>query len=333
MTSLVYQLYTSTTGEIVHMPGFPAWYDYQWFTQDQKVEMGMPMRVSGWKFFEAVDGALSSATSVLEEGLTISMKEYMNGLGKPFFCVGFAAATTPSSESDRPKNELELRVDTFLTKMEEKFGSGSVIYIAFGTIWWPLEPPKLYALIDELIANQIPFIFAHSSYRANVSEDVSARISAVEFGLALNWAPQDLILRHRATGWFVTHGGWNSVQESLRYGVPLIVWPLGADQPINAILVTLVHRVGFELMTVRTGEKGRMKPYTISEQCDWGKFTVEDSRNEVNMLLGKMKSEEGREVRRNVERIKREIAGLWADGGEARGELEKFFVDCIYSRD
>lgn len=129
VTSLPYQLYTSTTGEIVHIPGFAPLYDYQWFTQDEKVEEIMPLRINAWKFFEDVDGALSPTTSVLEDGLTIAMKEYMNGLGKPFFCVGFVAANIQSPECDHPKNEVELEVSTFLANMEEKFGSGSVIYV------------------------------------------------------------------------------------------------------------------------------------------------------------------------------------------------------------
>lgn len=129
VTSLPYQLYTSTTGEIVHIPGFAPLYDYQWFTQDGKVKEIMPLKINAWKFFEDVDGALSPTTSVLEDDLTIAMKEYMNGLGKPFFCVGFVAANIQSSECDHPKNEVELEVSTFLANMEEKFGSGSVIYV------------------------------------------------------------------------------------------------------------------------------------------------------------------------------------------------------------
>lgn len=35
------------------------------------------------------------------------------------------------------------------------------------------------------------------------------------------WAPQDAILTHPATGWFLSHGGWNSLQESFAARVPL----------------------------------------------------------------------------------------------------------------
>ncbi|KAF8723263.1 hypothetical protein HU200_021779 [Digitaria exilis] len=37
-----------------------------------------------------------------------------------------------------------------------------------------------------------------------------------------------------AVGGFVSHGGWNSVSESLAAGKPILVWPMIAEQPLNA---------------------------------------------------------------------------------------------------
>lgn len=39
------------------------------------------------------------------------------------------------------------------------------------------------------------------------------------------WAPQKLILNHRAIGGFLTHCGWNSVAEAICAGVPMITMP------------------------------------------------------------------------------------------------------------
>jgi len=47
-------------------------------------------------------------------------------------------------------------------------------------------------------------------------------------------APQKEILAHAAVGGFVTHGGWNSTLESLWFGVPMVPWPLYAEQHLNA---------------------------------------------------------------------------------------------------
>ncbi|KAK4415042.1 UDP-glycosyltransferase 89B2 [Sesamum alatum] len=51
------------------------------------------------------------------------------------------------------------------------------------------------------------------------------------------WAPQVLILRHRAVCAFLTHCGWNSMLESIVAGVPMLAWPMGADQFLNATLL------------------------------------------------------------------------------------------------
>ncbi|KAK2370347.1 UDP-Glycosyltransferase superfamily protein [Trifolium repens] len=52
------------------------------------------------------------------------------------------------------------------------------------------------------------------------------------------WAPQAEILKHPATGGFVTHCGWNSVLESIFSGVPMVAWPLYIEQKMNATLLS-----------------------------------------------------------------------------------------------
>jgi UDP:flavonoid glycosyltransferase YjiC (YdhE family) len=42
-----------------------------------------------------------------------------------------------------------------------------------------------------------------------------------------------MILAHEATGAFIIHCGWNSVQESVAAGVSMIALPLQSDQPIG----------------------------------------------------------------------------------------------------
>ena len=58
------------------------------------------------------------------------------------------------------------------------------------------------------------------------------------------WAPQVLILDHPAVGGFVTHCGWNSTLEGVAAGVPMVTWPVGAEQFYNEKLVTEVLKTG-----------------------------------------------------------------------------------------
>ncbi|CAK7345132.1 unnamed protein product [Dovyalis caffra] len=53
-------------------------------------------------------------------------------------------------------------------------------------------------------------------------------------GMICGWAPQIQVLAHKAIGGFVSHCGWNSILESLWYGVPIITWPMYAEQQLNA---------------------------------------------------------------------------------------------------
>ncbi|GMN27305.1 hypothetical protein TIFTF001_001584 [Ficus carica] len=55
-----------------------------------------------------------------------------------------------------------------------------------------------------------------------------------ERGRVIGWAPQVDILSHPAIGGFVSHCGWNSILESLWFGVPIATLPLHAEQHLNA---------------------------------------------------------------------------------------------------
>ncbi|CAH1412370.1 unnamed protein product [Lactuca virosa] len=55
-----------------------------------------------------------------------------------------------------------------------------------------------------------------------------------ETGKVIGWAPQVSLLAHEAVGGFVSHCGWNSILESLWFGVPTATWPMYAEQQMNA---------------------------------------------------------------------------------------------------
>lgn len=42
------------------------------------------------------------------------------------------------------------------------------------------------------------------------------------------------VLAHKATGGFVSHCGWNSILESMWHGVPIVTWPISAEEQLNA---------------------------------------------------------------------------------------------------
>lgn len=118
------------------------------------------------------------------------------------------------------------------------------------------------------------------------------------------WAPQVAVLNHPSLGGFVTHCGWNSVLEAVVAGVPMVAWPLYAEQQLNkAVLV--------EDMKMAIG---------MEESNEDGFVSGEEVEKRVREL---MEGEEGRELRERS-RKKREMAlAAWREKGSSTTALAK----------
>jgi hypothetical protein len=66
-------------------------------------------------------------------------------------------------------------------------------------------------------------------------------------GIFLSWCPHEQVLGHPVTGLFVTHFGWNSTQESIYAGVPMICWPFFAEQMTNCRYAYAKWVIGLEI--------------------------------------------------------------------------------------
>lgn len=92
-------------------------------------------------------------------------------------------------------------------------------------------------MINTLITTRTPFVLTHASPRFQISEEEKLLIHNSGLGLALAWSPQEVILTHQVTGWFITHAGWNSILEALAYKVPLYVSLLISFPCLSLILL------------------------------------------------------------------------------------------------
>ncbi|KAF5798678.1 putative anthocyanidin 3-O-glucosyltransferase [Helianthus annuus] len=72
-----------------------------------------------------------------------------------------------------------------------------------------------------------------------------------------SWAPQVEILNHTSVAGFLTHCGWNSTLESVTNGVPMIAWPLYAEQKMNAAMLTEELKVAVRPEVLPTKKSGR----------------------------------------------------------------------------
>ncbi|XP_021714519.1 scopoletin glucosyltransferase-like [Chenopodium quinoa] len=116
----------------------------------------------------------------------------------------------------------------------------SVIYICFGSTIH-LIPPQLHEVAMALEASGQEFIWVvrNEDDLGGFEEKMSGK------GLIIRgWAPQVLILEHEAIGAFVTHCGWNSTLEGISAGLPMVTWPMFAEQFYNEKLITQVLKIG-----------------------------------------------------------------------------------------
>uniref|UniRef100_A0A0E0BKX2 Glycosyltransferase n=2 Tax=Oryza TaxID=4527 RepID=A0A0E0BKX2_9ORYZ len=131
----------------------------------------------------------------------------------------------------------------------------SVIFVSFGSGGaLPTEHMRELALGLELSGQRFLWVVRSPSDEGEVSANYyDAETKKNPFGylpegfvertkevglLVPSWAPQTKVLAHRAMGGFLTHCGWNSVLESLVHGVPMVAWPLFAEQRQNAVMLT-----------------------------------------------------------------------------------------------
>ncbi|XP_071689537.1 beta-D-glucosyl crocetin beta-1,6-glucosyltransferase-like [Rutidosis leptorrhynchoides] len=123
------------------------------------------------------------------------------------------------------------------------------------------------------------------------------------------WAPQTLILRHQSIGGLLSHCGWNSILESITFGVPIIAMPMHLDQPLNARLVV---EVGVGLEIEREGTSGKVNREVVAKVI-------------MEVAIGMR----GDHVRRKVREISKD---LMSKGEEEIDELTKRMIHINQER-
>ncbi|KAD4585953.1 hypothetical protein E3N88_23554 [Mikania micrantha] len=137
---------------------------------------------------------------------------------------------------------------------------GSVVFLCFGSLG-VFTGEQLKEIAKGLEASGHRFLWVVRSPPSNKKEDRFLPPPEPELDVLLpegflyrtkerglvvkKWAPQVAVLSHKSVGGFVTHCGWNSVLEAVSFGVPMVAWPLYAEQrfviSFSNILMLLIN--------------------------------------------------------------------------------------------
>ncbi|KIJ28135.1 glycosyltransferase family 1 protein [Sphaerobolus stellatus SS14] len=278
-------------------------------------------------FVSAADGIISPGTSAFEVESLTAWKKWQSERGKEFYIVGpllpidseTNASGMLAKENEKASSDKGQEIEAFLEKALQERGEHSLFYISFGSTWWP-NSEQLWGFVEVLIEQQVPFIFACASPRAVVPEEIVQKVQESGIGLFSKWAPQQFILAHKATGWFLSHCGQNSVVEALAEGVPMIAWPIYADQAESAALISVTLNVAYQLTEARTGDTG----LKVLKRGVKPTGTVDALQREAREIIDKSRGSDGKLKRKNAEDIKKKMKLAWEEHGEAVTELRRF---------
>jgi len=125
------------------------------------------------------------------------------------------------------------------------------------------------------------------------------------------WAPQVEILSHNAIGGFLSHCGWNSILESIMNGMPIIAWPLFAEQRMNAVVLSDGIRVAIR---PKGNENGLVE------------------REEISKVVRRLiEGDEGRQIRERMKKFKNSGDETLQEEGLSTETLVQL-VDCLLKK-
>ena len=207
---------------------------------------------------EAKRSAQGVLVNSLEEMEPEIVEEYKKVVKENIWCIGPVSLCNREISDQFHRGNKAAKDEQDCLKWLDSKKSGSVLYACFGSLCH-ISSPQLIEIGLGLEASNQPFIWIIRG--VDCSEEIEKWLKEERFeertgerGLVIRgWAPQVLILSHPAVGGFLTHCGWNSTLEGVCAGVPMITWPMFAEQFYNEKLVTQVLRIG-----VRVGAENGM---------------------------------------------------------------------------
>ncbi|GJV60255.1 UDP-glycosyltransferase 88B1-like protein [Tanacetum coccineum] len=282
----------------IHASDMPAvMFDRESDMYKSFIDLSSNMAKSSGLIANSFAGFEERAINALRNGKCIT-----NGPTPPIYLIGPLIAS--GSRVDPSENEC--------LKWLNSQPSKSVVLLCFGSMGvFKIEQLKEMAIGLERSGQRFLWVVrdppSDDENKSNCLESILPEgflYRTKDKGLVVkNWAPQLTILNHDSVGGFVCHCGWNSTLEAMTAGVPIVAWPLYAEQKMNRVFLVQELKVALAL-------KMSLDGFVTAE-------AVEEMVREL------MEGVEGRTVRKRVLEISVKAKSTMEDGGSSRVDFLK----------
>ncbi|KAI4327560.1 hypothetical protein L6164_020005 [Bauhinia variegata] len=303
-------------------------------TLEPFVLRGQPMYegfIKATKDIISVDGILINTWHDLEPTTIKALRdsEHLGWISKgPVYPVGPLVRTVTPRSGTEHGHGAEVKVDEVLRWLDGQ-PTESVIYVSFGS-GGTLSAEQITELAWALELSRQRFVWVVRPPNGSASgtffdvanggdgtpgylpEGFVKRTHNVGLVVPM-WAPQAEILAHPSTGGFITHCGWNSTLESIINGVPMVAWPLYAEQKMNAAM--LAEELGVAVRAKGTeGVVGREQILKLVRR-----IMVEKE--------GKAMREKVKELKRSGDKALSNVGSSYNSLSQATKDLENYLLE------
>nr|UXM20150.1 O-glycosyltransferase [Astragalus mongholicus] len=255
------------------------------------------------------------------------VEHYERTTGHKAWHLGPASLVHASNQQKSERGHISVVSENDCVSWLNSKQPNSVVYISFGSTC-RFSDNQLYEIAAGVEASGHPFIWVvlekleEKGSKGWLPEGFEERMK--EKGMIIRgWAPQVLILDHPAIGGFLTHCGWNSVVEGVSAGVPMMTWPVQADQFYNEKLITEVQGNGVEVGAVEWGVSG------------YGERKIVISREKIEKAVRRVMDggDEAEEIRRRARQLAVKAKEAVREGGSSHRNLRELIRDLKLLRD
>jgi hypothetical protein len=229
--------------------------------------------------FRETKGIIVNTFSDLEQHSIEALHDHDEKI-PPIYAIGplLDLKGTPKLNLDQSQHDLILK---WLDKQPNK----SVVFLCFGSFGFQFVPSQIREIALGLKNSGVRFLWSNRAEKKVLPDGFFEWMELEGKGMICGWAPQVEILGHKAIGGFVSHCGWNSILESLWFGVPILTWPIYAEQQMNAFMMVKELGLSVELKI----DYRRGSDVIVAGEIEKGLKSLMDSDNIVHKKVNEIK--------------------------------------------